>query len=335
MQFMDGGVVMRQWAFCTLLFYLLVCFAAVSSAPARAQEYPSKAIRLIVPFSPSGPTDLYARLVGKGLAERWGKPVVVDNRAGAGGNIAMELAAKSPADGYTIILASGFMLTVNPHIYKLPYDIQKDFVPISMLISSAAILVVAPSLPVKSVRELVNLAKARPNELTFGSSGGGGFGHVSGALFQMLTKTKMVHVPYKGSAPALTDLAAGNIMFLFNNIFTTMPFVKAGRVRALAVTSTERSPIAPDVPTVAEAGVPGYESITWNGLLAPAGTPPDIIAALNTEVVRVLNSPAVRERVEAGGGAVTPSTPTEFASKIRAETERMGEVIRFSGLKVQ
>lgn len=326
---------MRQSTFCAHLIFLLVSFPAVSGAPANAQEYPAKAVRFILPYSPSGPNDVIARLIAQGLAEKWGKPVVVENRSGAQGNIGMEMVAKSPADGYTIIQATGFTLTVNPHIYRLPYDVQKDFAPITLLVSSAAILVVHPSLPAHSVRELVNLAKGRPNELTFGSSGGGGFGHVSGVLFQMLTKTKMVHVPYRSAMPALTDLVAGNITVLFNNLITTVPFVKAGRVRALAVTSKERSSAVPDVPTVAEAGVPGYESTTWNGLLAPAGTPRDVIAALNTEVARILNSPAVRNRIEAGGGAVTPSTPTEFASKIRVETERMGELIRFSGLKVQ
>lgn len=326
---------MRHWAIRACSLRLLLCLGAICSVTAEAQQYPSKAIRFIVPYLPSGPTDFVARLVGRSLSDRLGKPVVVENRAGAQGNIGMELAAKSPADGYTIVEATGFTLALNPHIYKVAYDIQKDFAPITLLVTSCAILVVAPSLPVRSVRDLVNLAKARPNELTYGSSGAGGFGHVSGVLFQMLTKTSLVHVPYKSATPALIDLASGNITFLFNNLLTTVPFVKAGRVRALAVTCSGRSRVVPDVPTVAEAGVPGYESTTWMGLLAPAGTPPEIIATLNSEVAAILNSQAVRERIEADGGAIAPSPPEELAAKIRTETQRMGELVKYAGMKSQ
>jgi tripartite-type tricarboxylate transporter receptor subunit TctC len=303
--------------------------------PAGAQQYPSKPIRFILPYLPSGPNDLVARMISKGLSDKWGQPVVVENKAGAQGNIGMDLVAKSPADGYTIIQATGFTLTVNPHIYKLPFDVSKDFAPISLLVSSAAVLVVAPTLPVKTVTDLVRLAKARPNELTYGSSGNGGFGHVSGVLLQMLTKTQMTHVPYKSSAPALTDVAAGNISFLFNNLITTVPFVKSGRVRALAVSTADRSSALPDIPTVAEAGVPGYESTTWNALLAPAKTPAGVIEALNLEVAHILNSAEVKDRIVATGGAVTPSTPAELARKINQETNRMASVVRFSGLNVQ
>ena len=297
-----------------------------------AQQYPSKPIRFILPYLPSGPNDLIARILGQGLFEKFGRTVVIENRAGAQGNIGMEFVAKSPADGYTIVQSTGFTLTVNPHIYKLPYNTHSDFAPISQLVSSAALLVVHPNLPVRSVMELAKLANARPNELTYGSAGNGGFGHVSGVLLQMHTKTKMVHVPYRSSAPALTDLAAGNISFLFNNIITTVPFVKSGRVRALAVTTLERSKALPDIPTVAEAGVTGYESTTWNALLAPTATPTDVIATLNAEVIRILNAPDVKDRIEAGGGSIATSTPEQLAHKIKVETTRMGEVIRFSGL---
>jgi len=302
---------------------------------ADAQQYPAKAIRFIVPYLPSGPTDLVARLVGRDLSERLGKPVVVENRAGAQGNIGMELAARSPPDGYTIVEATGFTLALNPHVYKLSYDTQRDFAPISLLVSSCAVLVVPPTLPVKSVRELVALAKARPGELTYGSSGAGGFGHVSGVLMEMMTKTKLVHVPYKSATPALIDVASGNITLLFNNLLTTVPFVKSGRVRALAVTCAGRSRVLPDVPTMAEAGVPGYESTSWMGLLAPAGTPPDIIALLNREVAAILSSQSVRERIEADGGTITPSSPSEMAAKIATEARRMGELVQFSGMKSQ
>lgn len=312
----------------------IFAFLGVTSN-AISQQYPAKPIRFVLPYLPSGPNDLIARIIGQGLSDKFGKPVVIENRAGAQGNIGMELVAKSPADGYTIIQSTGFTLTVNPHIYKLPYNTQTDFAPITQLVSSAAVLVVHPSLPVKSVRDLVSLAKARPSELTYGSAGNGGFGHVSGVLLQMLTKTKMVHVPYRSSAPALTDLAAGNISFLFNNLITTVPFVKSGRVRALAVTTLERSKALPEIPTVVEAGIAGYESTTWNALLAPAGTPADIITTLNAEVSRILNSPDVKDRIEAGGGSIATSTPEQLTAKIKAETDRMKEVIQFSGLGVK
>lgn len=312
-----------------------VCVLCLIVPAASAQSYPVKPIRFVLPYLPSGPNDLIARIVGQGLSDKFGRPVVVENRAGAQGNIGMELVAKSPADGYTIIQSTGFTLTVNPHIYKLPYNTQSDFAPITQLVSSAAVLVVHPSLPVKSVGDLIKLANARPNELTYGSAGNGGFGHVSGVLLQMHTKTKMVHVPYRSSAPALTDLAAGNISFLFNNLITTVPFVKSGRVRALAVTTLERSKALPDIPTVSEAGVTGYESTTWNALLAPAGTPADVIATLNTEVARILNAPEVKERIEAGGGSIATTSPEQLAQKIKAETARMSEVIRFSGLGIK
>ena len=238
-------------------------------------------------------------------------------------------------DGHTIILATGFTLTVNPHIYRLPFDVERDFAPVSLLISSAALLVVSPTLRANSVQDLIRIARARPGELTFGSSGPGGFGHISGELFKMLTKTQMIHVPYKSAAPALTDLAAGNITVLFNNLLTTLPMVKAGRMRALAVTTRERSPVIPTVPTVSEAGVRGYESTTWNGLLAPAATPKEVMARLNTEVVKILGAAEVKQRISAQGAEVTPSTPEQFRAKIKEETVRMATVVRFANLKVQ
>lgn len=305
----------------------------LAAGAVSAQTYPVKPVRFIVPYTAGGPSDVLARLLGTRLTEVLGKQVIVDNRGGANGNIGMQAAATAPPDGHTIVLATGFTLTVNPHIYRLPYDIERDFAPVSLLISSAALLVVTPTLPAKSVPELIKLAKARPGELTFGSSGLGGFGHISGELFKMLTNTSMIHVPYKSAAPALTDLAAGNITVLFNNLVTTVPMVEAGRVRAIAVTTRERSPVIPQVPTVAEAGVPGYESTTWNGLLAPAGTPEDVLARLNSEIVKILGSADMKQRISARGAAVTPSTPEQFRAKIREETARMAEVVRFAKIK--
>ena len=323
---------MLPWPVSARFFVALLM--TLSGTAALAQQYPSKPIRFILPYLPSGPNDLIARMLAKGMTETWGQPVVVESRAGAQGNIGMDLVAKSPPDGFTIVQATGFTLTVNPFIYKLPYDVLKDFAPISLLVSSAAVLVVAPSLPVKNVTDLVRLARSRPKELTYGSAGNGGFGHVSGVMLQMLTKTQMTHVPYKSSAPALIDVASGNISFLFNNVITTVPFIEAGRVRAIAVSSRERSPALPDVPTVSESGVLGYESTTWNALLAPAGTPANVISTLNSEVVRILNSQEMRERIGAGG-AVTPSTPAQLTAKIKEEMSRMSEVIKFSGLTAE
>ena len=308
---------------------------SLGGTAAMAQQYPSKPIRFILPYLPSGPNDLIARMLAKGMTEKWGQPVVVDSRAGAQGNIGMDLVAKSPPDGYTIIQSTGFTLTVNPLIYKLPYDVLKDFAPISLLVSSAAVLVVTPSLPAKNVADLLRLARRQPQELTYGSAGNGGFGHVSGVMLQMRTKTQMTHVPYKSSAPALTDVAAGNIAFLFNNVITTVPFIEAGRVRAIAVSSRERSPALPDVPTVSESGVLGYESTTWNALLAPAGTPTSVVSTLNSEVGRILNSQEMRERISAGGGVVTSSTPAQLTAKIKEEMNRMSQVIKFSGLTAE
>ncbi len=299
----------------------------------NAQTFPQKPIRFIVPYTAGGPSDVVGRMIGERLTEVFGKQVIVDNRGGANGNIGMELAAKSDPDGHTIIFATGFTLTLNPHVYQLSFNVERDFAPITQLVSSAALLAVTPTLPVKNVTELIALARKRPGELTFGSSGIGGFGHISGEIFKMLTNTKMIHVPYKSSAPALTDLAAGNIALIFNNLVTTIPMVQAGRVRALAVTTKKRSPALPDVPSVSEAGIPEYESTTWNGLLTRAGTPSGIINRLNSEVVKILQSPAVISRIDAGGAEVIPSTPEELASRIKMETIRMGKIAAFAGLK--
>lgn len=313
-----------------------IMLAVLSIAPTvvAAQQFPQKPIRIIIPFAPGGPGDFVVRGIAEKLAKSLGQQVVADNRAGANGNIGMELAAKSPADGYTTVFGSGFTLTLNPHIYQLPYDLQKDFAPISHLVSYPAVLVVNSSLPVTTVKDLIALAKRRPGDLTFGSGGAGGLGHISGELLSMLTGAKMVHVPYRSSAPALTDVAAGHIAILFNNLLTTMPIITIGKVHALAVTSKARSSILPDIPTVAEAGVPGYEITSWNGLLAPAGVSKEIIAKWNEEVSRALNLPDVKQRFEASGAHVGPSSPEQLAAKIREETSKMAKVAKYAGLKV-
>ncbi|MBX3650911.1 MAG: tripartite tricarboxylate transporter substrate binding protein [Burkholderiales bacterium] len=308
-------------------------FGVASIQSSVAQTYPQKPVRFIVPYTAGGPSDVVGRMIGDRLTEVLGKQVIVDNRGGANGNIGMELAAKSDPDGHTIIFATGFTLTLNPHVYRLSYNVERDFAPITQLVSSAALLAVSSTLPAKNVSELIILARKRPGELTFGSSGIGGFGHISGEIFKMLTNTKMIHVPYKSSAPALTDLAAGNIALIFNNLVTTIPMVQAGRIRALAVTTTKRSPALPAVPTLSEAGVPNYESTTWNGLLTRAGVSKEIINRLNAEVVKILQSQDVSSRIETGGAEVIPSTPEELATRIKVETIRMGKIADFAGLK--
>lgn len=311
----------------------VVFLVGTSIQSSSAQNYPQKPVRFIVPYTAGGPSDVVGRMIGDRLTEVLGKQVIVDNRGGANGNIGMELAAKSDPDGHTIIFSTGFTLTLNPHVYQLSYNVERDFAPITQLVSSAALLAVTPTLPAKNVSELILLARKRPGELTFGSSGIGGFGHISGEIFKMLTNTSMIHVPYKSSAPALTDLAAGNITLIFNNLVTTIPMVQAGRVRALAVTTKKRSPALPNVPTVSEAGIPEYESTTWNGLLTRAGVPRVTINRLNAEVVKILQSQDVSSRIEAGGAEVIPSTPEELATRIKVETIRMGKIAAFAGLK--
>jgi len=324
---------MKYFSFLCRVLVTIVSLVSASIQIANAQTYPLKPVRFVVPYTAGGPSDLVARLLGDRLTDVLGKQVIVDNRGGANGNIGMELVARSDPDGHTIIFSTGFTLTLNPHVYQLPYSVERDFAPITQLVSSAALLAVTPTLPVKNVSDLVALARKRPGELTFGSSGIGGFGHISGEIFKMLTDTKMIHVPYKSSAPALTDLAGGNIALIFNNLVTTIPMVQAGKVRALAVTTKKRSPALPNVPTVSESGIPDYESTTWNGLLTRAGTPSGTINRLNAEVVKILQSPAVISRIEAGGADVIPSTPEELANRIKVETIRMGKIASFAGLK--
>ena len=256
-----------------------------------AQNYPSRPVRFVVPFVAGGPTDIQGRMLGEKLAQRLGQQVLVDNRGGAGGNIGMEITAKAPPDGYTIVIATVGTWAVNPHLYKLPFDVVKDFAPIIQISTSPGVLVVHPSVPVKSVKELVALARARPNELNYGSSGVGGFGHISGELFTLMTNTKMTHVPYKSSAPSMTDVMAGQIQVLFNNAIATVPFVQAKRVRALATTGSKRLAVLSDLPTIAEAGVPGYENSSWSAVAAPAGIPAPILGRLHKEFTGILADP--------------------------------------------
>jgi len=312
----------------------LVCVIAAGFAVAApAQNYPTKPVRFVVPFVPGGPTDIQGRMLGEKLAQQLGQQVIVDNRGGAGGNIGMELVARAPADGYTIVIATVGTWAVNPHLYKLSFDVIRDFAPIIQVSSSPGVLVVHPSVPVKNVKELIALAKAKPGQLNYGSSGVGGFGHISGELFTLMTKTKMTHIPYKSSAPSLTDLISGQIQVLFNNAISTVPHVKSGRVRALATTGATRSPALPDLPTVAEAGVPGYENSSWSAIGAPAGTPKPIIERLNKTFADILKMPDIQQKHADVGAQIVGGTPEQFHAYLKAEVAKFGKLVKAAGIK--
>ena len=316
-----------------LLAAVIATYVSDAMAQAPAANYPNKQIRMIVPFAAGGPTDAIARAVGQKLTEAWNQPVVIDNRPGAGGNIGTELAAKAPADGYTLFIGT-VANAINQSLFpKLPFDFLRDFTPVTQNYVTGLILAVHPSLPVKSVKELIALAKARPGELSYSSSGVGGTPHLSGELFNTLAGVKMVHVPYKGSAPAMADLLGGHIQLTFDNMLTVLPQVKAGKLRGLAVTLTTRSPLAPELPTVAESGLAGFEVKSWNGVVAPTGTPKDIIARLNGEIVRILRQPDLREKFLLQGVELVPTTPEEFGAFIRQDVAKWAKVIQLSGAR--
>ncbi len=316
--------------------FVLLLVLALTPCLAYAQAYPSKPIRLVVPYPPGGPLDIMARAIGQKLTEAWGQPVVVDNRAGAGGNIGADLVAKSPADGYTLLMGAVATHAINPTLYgKLAYDPVRDFAPVALVAQVPNILVVNPSVPVKSVRELIDLARARPGYLNFASGSTGSTGHLAGELFNTMAGVEMVHIPYKGGAPAMADLLAGQVQLMFDNLANALPNVKAGRLRALAVTTLKRSPAMPDLPTVAESGLPGFDLTTWFGLMVPAGTPPEIVAKLNAEIVRALNTKDMRERLEKmGAEPPVNNTPDNFAAFIRSEAAKYAKVVKDSGARV-
>jgi tripartite-type tricarboxylate transporter receptor subunit TctC len=308
---------------------LLVLLSLFVSQAALAQAWPNRPVRLLVPFAAgAGTNDIMARLVGQHLGARLGQPVVIENRPGAGGIAGTEAAAKSAPDGYTFLMTN-VSLVISGYLYaKLPYDPRKDFVPVTLVATAPLMLVVHPSVPAKSVKELIALAKAKPGALSFGSGGVGSTPQLAGELFKSLAGIDVLHVPYKGGAPALNDLVGGQLSFMIENVPGTMPFAKAGKLRALAVTSAKRTPLEPSLPTMAEAGVPGYEVVGWNGIVAVAGTPPEIVARLQAETAGVLGLPEVRERLAALGAEPIGSTAEEFAAFMRAEDARWGPLIR-------
>ena len=303
------------------------------SAAAPAQQYPAKPVRLVVPFPPGGGADIMARIFSDKLTQRLGQQVIVDNRPGANGNIGMEVVAKSPPDGHSIVIATVGTWAASPFLYKLPYDVLRDFAPVIQVSTSAGILVVHPSVPAKNVKELVALARANPGKLDYGSAGIGGFGHISGALFTLLTGTDMVHVPYKGAGPATQDLMAGQIQLLFNDAIATMPHMKSGRMRALAVTSMKRMALVPELPTLEESGVKGYDNSTWMAMAVPAATPREIVTRLNGEMNTILKMPDVQERVAGVGAIPVGGTPEQFAAYLKSELAKFERVVKAGKLK--
>jgi tripartite-type tricarboxylate transporter receptor subunit TctC len=318
----------------TLLIAILTCLAYSTSAHAQ-QAYPSKPIRFISPFAPGGGNDIISRAIAQKLSENVKQQVIVDNRPGANGIIGTEMAARAAPDGYTVVLIpSGHAVNASLH-RKLPYDSIRDFTPITLVGSSPLILAVHPSLPVKSVKELAALAKARPGQLTYGSAGIGSSGHLGGALFEVLTGTKMVHVPYKGMSLAITDVISGQVSLVFGTSASVMQHARSGRMRALATTGAQRTATLPDLPTVAEAGVPGYEAGLWYGFVGPARIPPDIVRRLNGEIVSVLKSPQVRERLASQGVEATPTTSEEFGRLLVSDLERWAKVVQRAGIRLE
>ncbi|MDM0047145.1 tripartite tricarboxylate transporter substrate binding protein [Variovorax dokdonensis] len=309
--------------------------AAMLPFSAAADNFPSKPITIIVPFAAGGTTDILARIVGQALGADLGQSVVIDNRAGAGGNIGGQLAARSPADGYTLFMGTVGTHAINESLYKkMPFDPIKDFAPLSRVATVPNLLVANPAQPFKTVPELIAYAKANPGKVNFGSSGSGSSIHLSGELFKSMAKVDMVHIPYRGSAPAVNDLLGNQIAIMFDNMPSAIQHVRAGKLRPIAVTTAKRSPELPDVPTIAEAGVPGYEATSWFGLFAPAGTPAPIVAQLNKSLVKVLNQPEVKQKIAAQGGDVVAETPEQFAAFIKAETLKWSKVVKESGASV-
>lgn len=305
----------------------------LAAGPAAAQAaYPAKTITIVVPFAAGGTTDILARIAGQALTAELGQTVIVDNRAGAGGNIGAQAAARAPADGYTLFMGTVGTHAINASLYKkMPFDPIKDFAPLTRVANVPNLLVANPAQPFKTVKELIAYAKAHPGQLNFGSSGNGSSIHLSGELFKSMAKIDMQHVPYKGSAPAVTDLLGNQIAIMFDNMPSAIQHVRSGKLRAIAVTTSKRSPELPDVPTIAEAGVPGYEATSWFGLFAPAATPPAVISRLNAAIVKVLANPDVKKQINDQGAEVYSETPQQFAAFIQKETVKWSKVVKDSG----
>ncbi len=314
----------------TRYLWQLVCVMSLGWAPVLcAQSYPAKPIRFYTPYPPGGTTDILARIVGAKMHEAWGQPVVVEAKPGAGGNIGADFVAKSTPDGYTLLMGASGPLAINASLFsKLPYDPAKDFAPVVLSASVPLVLVAHPSLPVKNVREFIALIKARPGQFNYASAGPGSPQHLTAEMFKFMTKVEMTHIPYKGSGPAIVDLIGGQIPFAFESMIPVLPHVKGGKLRGLAVTSAARSPVLPEIATVAEGGVPGFESIAWYGVVAPAGTPKEIVAKLNGEMVRIANMPDIKQRLMEMGSPPVAGTPDQFGALIKSEIPKWAKVVK-------
>ncbi len=314
---------------------MLAWIPALAGMTANAQSYPSKPIKIVVPYPPGGFNDTLGRTLAAKFTESWGQPAVVENKPGANTVIGVDYVAKSAPDGYTLLVVA-FPFAVTPSLLKnMPYDTVKDFAPVIHAAQSPNLLVVNPTLPVKTVGELIALAKSKPDSLSYASTGNGSSNHISMELFKSLAGVKMVHIPYKGSGPAVTDLLGGQVQVMFDNTPNVLPQVKAGKLRALGSSGTQRSALAPDVPTVSEAGVPGYEVMVWFGLVAPAGTPREVVMKLNAEVTRILALPDVRERFLSQGVEPVGSTPEQFGEHIKAQMAKWARVVNDAGVKAE
>ncbi len=310
--------------------------AALLATAALAQSYPAKTIRLIVPFAAGGGNDNVARLVGKHLSDSLGQPLVIDNRPGAGGALGAEVAAKSAPDGYTLFLGGVGSHAINPNLNeRLPYDAVRDFAPVALLASAPLVLVVHPSVPAASFKAFVALARSKPGQLNYASNGNGSSSHLAAVMFDSMTGVDMVHVPYKGLSPALTDLLSGRVQLMFSSVVAILPHIKAGKLRGLAVTGGKRLSSMPELPTLAESGLAGYEASSWYGVLAPAGTPKEIIARLNAETVKALDRPEVKNSLLAEGAEPIGGTPEQFAAHIKSENERLGKLIGDAKIRLE
>jgi tripartite-type tricarboxylate transporter receptor subunit TctC len=315
--------------------YLFLLYFLSTPHHALAQDnYPNKPIRFVVPFVAGGPTDIQGRMLGEKLSQRLGQQVVVDNRGGAGGNIGMEITVKAPADGYTLVIATVGTWAVNPHLYKnMTFDVVKDLAPILQVSTSPGVLVVHPAVKANSVKDLITLAREKPGALNYGSSGVGGFGHICGELFTQMSKTKMTHVPYKSSAPSLTDVIGGQIQVLFNNMISTVPHLKGNRLRGLATTGATRSPALADLPTIAESGLPGYENSSWSAVGITAGTPKPIITRLHREFSDILKLPDIQQKHAEVGAQIIGGTPEQFHAYLKSEVAKFGKLVKEAGIQ--
>jgi tripartite-type tricarboxylate transporter receptor subunit TctC len=326
---------LRRLPFVAPLIRGLVLALLVLAPPAALAQYPSRPIKLVVPFPPAGATDVVGRIVAAKLGERLGQPVVVENRPGAGGTIGSDLVAKSAPDGYTLLIATSSTHSIGPVLQKLPYEPIRDFAPITHVANVPNVLVVSPTLGVSSVAELVALARSKPGELNFASSGVGTIVHLNAELFKMLSGTALVHVPYKGTALAIPDVASGSIAMLFDSLASVMPHIRSGKVKPIAINAPQRSPLLPGVPTLQEAGMAQFDRYTWFGMFAPARTPAPIVARLQTEVAAAIGAPDVQERFVSVGAEAVGSTPEAFVERIRSDAQRWGEVIKAAKVEVR